>query len=385
MDRVLIIDDDAQLLEMIAAYAKSYTDRFCLITASDGEDALKLLDSQEFSLVVTDIQMPRVDGFAVLEFMRERFPYVPCAVITAHGTLDRINRLLSSGLSVIKKPFRLETLFQVVLSSLERDRADGFIKGISIGNLLQLMEMEMKSCTLEVTSLRGERGGLFIRSGRVVDAHWGKLRGEQAAVRAVMSETSGVKMKPAPGGGAHWTPRIDRDAMSLIMEAAQHRDESYVSDVVDSELRGVIEQPAAGTGPGDGKPGIAVEPILARYLEGFRKLDGFRGVALLGLNGEILFAESGNTEPRFLEAVHRLGDFWRYSREICREVGYGESQEMTLQTPRDIVLMRCSSPSFVAWSVAVIHAGGNLGLLRVIVRKMMAEIGQLPVREPPTP
>jgi len=62
MDKVLIVDDDAQLLLILAEAFQRYRSKFETVTVRDGLDAIKVLQKERFSLVVTDIQMPKVNG-----------------------------------------------------------------------------------------------------------------------------------------------------------------------------------------------------------------------------------------------------------------------------------------------------------------------------------
>ncbi len=69
MDKVLIVDDDAQLLTIITDTLKKYRNKFELITAKDGLDAIKVMRKQPVSLVVTDLKMPNVNGLVLLAYM----------------------------------------------------------------------------------------------------------------------------------------------------------------------------------------------------------------------------------------------------------------------------------------------------------------------------
>ena len=100
--RVLVVDDEAMIRFMV-------TDEFehqgCSVeTAADGAEALAvLIDDGEFDLMVTDIRMPRLDGWTLAERAREVRPQLPVVYVT--GFTDVLARPVP-GAEVLGKPFR---------------------------------------------------------------------------------------------------------------------------------------------------------------------------------------------------------------------------------------------------------------------------------------
>jgi DNA-binding NtrC family response regulator len=84
--RVLIVDDEP---DVVANWSRVLErDRYVCLTATDGERALALLESERPDVVLTDLQMPRVDGMAILQRAVEMDPDVVVVVITGHGTVQ---------------------------------------------------------------------------------------------------------------------------------------------------------------------------------------------------------------------------------------------------------------------------------------------------------
>jgi len=85
--RVLVIDDDRQellaLAEMISAMG------YVAVTASDGEEALEKLGANPVDVIVTDLVMPRVDGFKLLRTLLDRGDLTPAIVLTGVGSIDQ--------------------------------------------------------------------------------------------------------------------------------------------------------------------------------------------------------------------------------------------------------------------------------------------------------
>jgi CheY-like chemotaxis protein len=68
-----------------------------VVTAADGKTALAEIEQQRPDLVITDLQMPEMDGFELCEAIRERFPYIPTVLMTAHGSEEIAMRALQRG------------------------------------------------------------------------------------------------------------------------------------------------------------------------------------------------------------------------------------------------------------------------------------------------
>ncbi|MCP4109945.1 MAG: response regulator [Desulfobacteraceae bacterium] len=78
MDKILVAEDDASLRMLIKSYLKSYEDKFETIAVENGLEAIKTLQNEMISLLVTDIKMPKVEGLVLLAYMNRNFPKVPC-------------------------------------------------------------------------------------------------------------------------------------------------------------------------------------------------------------------------------------------------------------------------------------------------------------------
>ena len=80
---VLIVDDEEPLLLTIAEGLSIYKKYFNLLTATNGADAVKVLKSSPgIDLVVTDLSMPKMDGFELLAYMNRNYPKIPVILMT---------------------------------------------------------------------------------------------------------------------------------------------------------------------------------------------------------------------------------------------------------------------------------------------------------------
>lgn len=108
--RLLIVDDDIQMRTLVSRMIS------CLghsaRTAANGADALQLLRDGEVDLVITDYQMPLMNGFQLASEIRRRYPDIPVLLMTGYTNVDFIDRLQGQKLfaGLLNKPFNLQEL-----------------------------------------------------------------------------------------------------------------------------------------------------------------------------------------------------------------------------------------------------------------------------------
>lgn len=95
--RILLADDDALVRGGIAAILASDPGVEVVAEAADGAQALDLLDAHRVDVALLDIQMPRLDGIATLERVRQRWPALPVAMLTTFSDERYIARAVSAG------------------------------------------------------------------------------------------------------------------------------------------------------------------------------------------------------------------------------------------------------------------------------------------------
>jgi len=117
---VLIVDDEEPLLLTIAEGLSIYKKFFNLLTATNGADAVKVLKSSPvIDLVLTDLSMPKMDGFELLAYMNRNYPKIPVILMTAFGT-PKIEEIVSSmGIfRYLEKPLDINTIADNIFAAL---------------------------------------------------------------------------------------------------------------------------------------------------------------------------------------------------------------------------------------------------------------------------
>ena len=84
---ILVVDDEACIRDICAQVAAELG--YECVTAQNGEDAIKLLDERRFDAVLTDVRMPRCDGFELFDHIHANAPDTAVAMMTGYGTIEQ--------------------------------------------------------------------------------------------------------------------------------------------------------------------------------------------------------------------------------------------------------------------------------------------------------
>lgn len=116
--KILIVDDDSNIAELVSLYLikECYDTKI----ASDGETALKLVDSYNPDLILLDIMLPGMDGYAVLQELRKT-SNIPVIMLSAKGeTFDKVLGLKMGADDYVMKPFDTKELIARISAVLRR-------------------------------------------------------------------------------------------------------------------------------------------------------------------------------------------------------------------------------------------------------------------------
>lgn len=117
-ENILIVDDDIHILELIQRHLKSLN--YHTYKAVSVKEALQILKDQPIDLLITDLQMPGVDGLELIKYTSEHFPKIPKLVVTGFPSINGALEVMRSGaVDYITKPFTKEELKTAILKSLE--------------------------------------------------------------------------------------------------------------------------------------------------------------------------------------------------------------------------------------------------------------------------
>jgi two-component system response regulator YesN len=113
---ILLVDDQHTFLNALAEGLRACDDEFCILTAEDGEKALRVLESARVDLVVTDLKMPVMDGLALISQMKEKYPGVPVIAMSHFLPPEMESKLRTLGISQIinKSELSVQSLTEMI-------------------------------------------------------------------------------------------------------------------------------------------------------------------------------------------------------------------------------------------------------------------------------
>jgi len=116
--RILVVDDTEKIVSILRSILRA--EGYHVETAVGGEKAMALLDRHAFDLIIADVDMSPVDGFAVLETVREKMPEAQCVLTTAHASVETAVRALRLNVfDYILKPFNVDEMIATATAALE--------------------------------------------------------------------------------------------------------------------------------------------------------------------------------------------------------------------------------------------------------------------------
>ncbi|MCS1393770.1 response regulator transcription factor [Lysinibacillus boronitolerans] len=147
MTKLLVVDDDAHIRELVKVFLQN--EGLEVIEAIDGVDALSKLDTEKVDMVVMDIMMPNMDGWALCEEIRSFNTDLPILMLTAKGeTSQKIKGFHLGTDDYLVKPFEPAELIVRVKSILKRYR-------ISLSQVVEAGNVKLNRLTHEV-AMNGE-------------------------------------------------------------------------------------------------------------------------------------------------------------------------------------------------------------------------------------
>lgn len=229
--KILIVDDEpAQARGLSRAILHRRPD-YSVLTAQSGVEAVALLEEQQVDLVLTDLQMAEMDGFDLLAWVLSHRPGVLTFAMTAYSSDDARSRLGSLGaIECFNKPLDIDALLERLADGMAQN-IRGHVQNVGLASFLQLIELERKTCTLEVR--RGEQlGYLRLRKGELFDATLGETSGEVAALAIIGWLNASITIQ----SGCDANERIiHKPVYHIVMDAMRMRDEVVRKRGSDSE------------------------------------------------------------------------------------------------------------------------------------------------------
>jgi CheY-like chemotaxis protein len=286
------------------------------------------MDSETFNLLISDLNMPKMDGLQVISIVRRKYPGIRVVVMTAVGDSQFRNRAYAMGVDLyVEKPCTSQEINQFLdcIESLveQKDEKVGFrgIQSKSLTDILQLESLSQSSSILKITN-GSLIGRIFFLNGQVIDADHDELTGEEAFQEMLSWNTGSFEVLP-PDSTRERTIHVPVD--TLLLECAHLIDEGQAEN--------------AGEVTGQGASGESPEG----HLTGIVKMKGIE-FALIGDNQSGETKESWGLENpeamnqwarETLKSFSEFGDKMEFG-VVNQVVGYGEQRHVGLKVHSDV-------------------------------------------------
>jgi len=376
MRHVLIVDDEPSLLLSIETGFENQQERFSVVTAGNGKEALTALGEQKIDLVITDLRMPVMDGFELLAAMSSDYPNIPNIVMSAFGTSKIEDQLKSLGTyQFLDKPLDFDALEECITSALDAlDEQKGSITGLSLANFLQLIEAEQKTCTLSVFNNSPHKGILHFASGKILDAQTGELTADAAVIEMVTWDNVKISLQELAIDASE--NKITSELMLLLMEGARLKDETEASiSSFDEIMKGFDKlESESETDPdsGNNSEGGDMAGLKEILKEMADEMDGVLSIQVTGMDGITVAVHN----PTGADVDAFSAKFAMVMKLIERSVGdlnnLGEFEENLVQSQNAWILTRFVGESYYVG--VVVSRDGTLGNVRLVAGKYQEKL-----------
>ncbi|HZQ47751.1 MAG TPA: response regulator [Verrucomicrobiae bacterium] len=227
--KILLLDDDPDLLELYRDILSQLPSHPEISTATTGARGIAMLEAEPFTLLVCDLNMPKMDGLQVLSIVRRKFPDLRTIVLTSVMDEQFRSRVYGLGVDLFwQKPGSSEEIKQFiecVESLLGREQQSGF-RGVQSKSLVDIIQLECLSQNSTVLKIiNGPLSGrIWVQNGDVIDAITDNLVGEAAFRRLLSWKTGNFESLP---GEPNRTRTIFNSYQGLLLETAQAHDEAH--------------------------------------------------------------------------------------------------------------------------------------------------------------
>ncbi len=221
MKTILVVDSDPIMLHTVAGLLKSQGNLMQVLTATNIDSAMDLLAVEEVHVVITGLHMSEVDAFELVSQLRAEYAGIRTIVMTNNASSmfrTKIKQLPSA--IHFDQPLDISMLTKRLFTELQINYG-GQIRGVSLSSFLQMMELEGRSCTLQVTA-KGKVGTIHIVDGKPAAAKMGLLQGKPAALHILTWENVVIDIDYTV---CDITNEIATPLMNLLLESGRILDE----------------------------------------------------------------------------------------------------------------------------------------------------------------
>ena len=179
--KVLIVDDEETLTWSMAKSLSKDKDKYEVIIANNGREALSQLHNNKIDLVITDIRMPDINGLDLMVKIKKEYPQTKIIIMTAYGSSDIQKEANQRGsLYYVEKPFEISEIRKIISDLIGKKKGfHGRVFDLQLTDIIQMNCLGRLTTALVVTS-NGEKGVIYLNEGEIIHAECGEHKGTEA-------------------------------------------------------------------------------------------------------------------------------------------------------------------------------------------------------------
>jgi CheY-like chemotaxis protein len=189
LKKVLIVDDEETLTWSMAKSLSKDKDKYEVMIANNGREALGLLKKGKIDLVISDIRMPDINGLDLLVRIKMEHPQTKVIIMTAYGSSDVQKEANRRGsLFYIEKPFEISDIRQIIIDLIGKKKGfQGKVFDVQLTDIIQMNCLGRLTTALVITR-NGEKGVIYFNKGEIIHAECGERKGTDAFYRILSWE-----------------------------------------------------------------------------------------------------------------------------------------------------------------------------------------------------
>lgn len=226
--KILLLDDDQDLLDLYKEILSQLPSQPEVCISLTGSRAMAMLESEPFAMLISDLNMPKMDGLQVLSIVRRKYPQLRTVVLTSVPDEIFRSRVYALGVDLYwQKPAsssEIKMFVDCLEALLSRDEQHGFrgVQNKSLVDIVQLECISQNSTAIKITN--GPLvGKIWIENGELLDASAEGLEGEPAFRKILSWKTGAFEYLAAEPNRSR---TIFKSYNALLLETAQAFDEA---------------------------------------------------------------------------------------------------------------------------------------------------------------
>jgi DNA-binding response OmpR family regulator/predicted regulator of Ras-like GTPase activity (Roadblock/LC7/MglB family) len=219
VSRIFVVEGEEKLNQSLVNSLRK--EGYFVRGVMSGTDAVRVLWSEEYDIVICDLKTQGLDGLEVLQWLRMYRPNMRAIMLGSQGSAVSSMQVLESGAaSYIEKPVDLRVVKEELRRILQQTGFSASLDSFDLLDVIQVVNMSRNNIALLVSTGLEEQGVLRFQQGELVWAEYGVLRGEEAFFALAAHKNGTVIHQPWNG---HIASNVTQPLSRLIFQALQYR------------------------------------------------------------------------------------------------------------------------------------------------------------------